>query len=274
MDLVFDSGTITSGGEHVYWELTTAGPDDQRPVVVLSHGLGGSHAVWYLQVPVLGEHFRVITWDSRGFGNSSNHLDDPSAENGGSDICSVLDHLGVDSAHLIGQSMGGWHTSAFAVANPDRVTSLTYADTIGGMYTKALREAVDRVERPDFSSRQSQPLFEHPALWRGTGERDPAHAFLYRALSSFHVPPAKAISVIGWEIDHATIEELAVPVLFVVGTHDGLFPAAAIQESASLIDGASFVEISDAGHSPYFEQPTAWNDAVLRFLLSTEDQTG
>ncbi|MEM9134544.1 MAG: hypothetical protein AAGE88_19500, partial [Actinomycetota bacterium] len=65
MDLQIVSGTAPSGGEDIYWELVHHGPDDDRPVVVLSHGAGGSHAVWYQQVPALGAVHRVLTWDSR-----------------------------------------------------------------------------------------------------------------------------------------------------------------------------------------------------------------
>ena len=59
--------------------------------------------------------------------------------------------------------------------------------------------------------------------------------------------------------------------MFIAGTHDGLFPARALERSAALIPGARFVEITDAGHSPYFEQPDAWNAAVLEFLLSATE---
>jgi pimeloyl-ACP methyl ester carboxylesterase len=55
-------------------------------------------------------------------------------------------------------------------------------------------------------------------------------------------------------------------VLFVVGAEDALFPPAAIFASAAKIPGARVVEIADAGHSPYFEQPEAWNRAVAAFL--------
>jgi pimeloyl-ACP methyl ester carboxylesterase len=269
MELEWQRGTVASGGEDIYWELTSTGPDDDRPAVVLSHGAGGSHAVWYLQVPVLGRHFRVVTWDSRGFGNSTNRNDATSAESGASDIAAVLDHLSIGSSHLVGQSLGGWHTAAFAAAHPDRVTSLTFADTIGGLWTPELRAAMAEFqERGGLAGPARELIGGHPALWSGTAERDPAHAFLYQALGSFHSPPMDRLgATVAYAVEHAAIEALGVPVLFVAGTHDQIFPAHALAGSASLIAGAQFVEIGDAGHSPYFEQPVAWNEAVLAFLL-------
>ena len=76
----------------------------------------------------------------------------------------------------------------------------------------------------------------------------------------------KLADTIGWGVTHERIEALGVPVLFVAGTHDDLFPAALLAESSRLIPAARYVEIPDAGHSPYFEQPAAWNEAVIAFL--------
>ena len=59
---------------------------------------------------------------------------------------------------------------------------------------------------------------------------------------------------------------LRVPTLFVVGSDDALFPPVVIREAAAQVPGARVVEIADAGHSPYFEQPEDWNRAVLGFL--------
>lgn len=270
MALELSKGAVERDGEEIYWELTSTGADDDRPVVVLSHGAGGSHAVWYQQVPVLGRDFRVLCWDSRGFGNSTNRNDAPSAEAAALDLAAVLDGCGVGSAHLVGQSMGGWHISAFAVACPERVLSLTYADTVGGLWTPALREAFAEFSRAGGLGRGGTEIVgQHPALWPGTAERDPAHAFLYQQLGSFHSPPMHKIGItIEWSVPHETIAGLGRPVLFVAGTHDGLFPATLLAESAKLIPGAQYVEIADAGHSPYFEQPEAWNGAVGEFLRS------
>ena len=61
-------GSVATADGSIYYELIGQ-PDDTRPVVVLTHGAGGSHGVWYQQVPLLADRYRVVTWDSRGFGN-------------------------------------------------------------------------------------------------------------------------------------------------------------------------------------------------------------
>lgn len=270
MDLFLKSGRASSDGEDIYWELTSVGDDDDRPVVVLSHGAGGTHAVWYQQVPALGRHFRVLTWDSRGFGNSTNRNDAPSPSAAADDMEAILDGLDVEVAHLVGQSMGGWHVSAFAQRNPERVTSLVYADTVGGLWTPALRTAMAEFTKAGgLAGSGPVPIGSHPALWSGTAERDLPQAFLYEQLGSFHSPPMDKIGdTIGWSIGHDEIAALDRPVLFIAGTHDRIFPADLLAESCALLPGARYIEITDAGHSPYFEQPAAWNDAVLEFLLA------
>ncbi len=269
MDLVLDRGTVASGGEDIYWELASTGADDERPVVVLSHGAGGSHAVWFQQVPHFGLDHRVVTWDSRGFGNSSNRTGALRAEAAADDLAAVLDHLGIERAHLIGQSLGGWHSTAFTMSRPDRVVSLVLADTIGGLWTDELRQAMAAFQqRGGLVGGGPEVIGAHPALWAETRRADPALAFLYQALGSFHTPPMDQLGpTVGWSTSHDDLAGLGIPVLVVAGVHDDLFPSPALRQSAELA-GAQFVEIGDAGHSPYFEQPARWNDAVGAFIRS------
>ena len=133
-----DTGFAVSGDEKIYYESTGSGD-----AVVLSHGAGGSHAIWMHQVPVLAEHYRVITWDQRGWGKSTDVEGlggDPNAAV--EDLRLLLDHLGVDKAHVIGQSMGGWAVAGFTLRYPDRTRSLTLANTYGGLATEAMRESM------------------------------------------------------------------------------------------------------------------------------------
>lgn len=265
--LELSSGSIDSDGESIYWELVQR-PDDDRPVVVLSHGAGGSHAVWYQQIAALGAQFRVLTWDSRGFGNSTNRANSPSAQAAATDLAAVLDDRGIERCHLIGQSLGGWHISGFAQAHPTRVLSMVYADTIGALWTPRLREAFAAFMASGGLTPTGPTLLgNHPALWPGTGERDIAQSFLYRALGSFHSPPMDQLgTTIDWSLPHEEVNALGVPVLFIAGQHDQLFPPELLAESAAQLTNGTFVEIAEAGHSPYFEQPAAWNEAVLAFL--------
>ena len=186
-DLELLTGMLSRDGEEIYWELVRdaeRGSSDERPVVVLSHGAGGSHAVWYQQIPQIGEKYRVVTWDSRGFGNSTNITDQLAPEKAAHDLAAVLDELEISDVHLVGQSMGGWHVSAFLTLFSGRVRSVTYADTVGALWTDDLRSAYQefRASGGLQGTRELPLVGGHLALWAGAADRDTAHAFLYQAL--------------------------------------------------------------------------------------------
>ena len=106
----------------------------------------------------------------------------------------------------------------------------------------------------------------HSALAPGFVERDPAHAFLYQQLNTFHSPPMRAVgrALAGTKVEHAALDALGVPILAITSTDDALFPAALVTESACRLANATIVEIAGAGHSAYFERPDEYNAALLR----------
>lgn len=259
--IAWTSGQLATGGEDVYFEVAGAGDD----VLVLGHGLGGNHAVWFQQVPVLAERYRVVTWDQRGFGMSSNRAGASGPPAAVDDLSALLDHLGVQRAHLAGQSMGGWAVVGFALRSPDRVRSLVLADTTGGIANDAVREALATPQR-----RTVNPgtLGAHRAVDPGF---DPTRAFLYQQLGGFRgeIDEADMIGkLFGTSYPLDDVTQLAMPVLCVVGADDDLIPPAAIHAVAGLLKDARVVEIPGAGHSPYFERPDEWNAAVLDFLAA------
>jgi pimeloyl-ACP methyl ester carboxylesterase len=254
----FTGGHVASSGEEIYMEVAGAGDE----VVVLGHGLGGNHAVWFQQVPVLAERYRVVTWDQRGFGMSSNRAGASGPPVAADDLTAILDHLRIDRAHLVGQSMGGWAVVGFALRAPERVRSLVLADTIGGIMNDAVGAALQpsaRVVEPD-------TVGSHRAVGPAL---DRTSAFLYQQLGGFRGELDEADMIgklFGTRYALDDVAQLAMPVLCVVGADDDLMPPAAIRAVAGLLKDARVVEIPRAGHSPYFEQPDAWNAAVLDFL--------
>lgn len=259
----------TSDGEQIYFEVTGEGPP-----VILSHGLGGNHAIWYQQVADLAFDFQVVTWDQRGFGQSTNRGGKAGPEAFARDLGELMDHLGLERAHLVGQSMGGWTVMGFALDHPERVRTLTLADTIGGIFTPAIREAYDAFIRSVLSG-QGDPahLGNHPALGKQLAEKDLAQAFLYRQISGAGPSPPRGIppQLRTTAFDHEALQGLDLPVLFIVGRNDPIFPVPSIREAANLVPGSRVVEIPESGHSPYFERPEAWNRTYRTFLREVQE---
>lgn len=268
-ELLLESGFVHSGGEQIYYESVGTGT-----AVVLSHGLGGNHVIWYQQVPEFAKSYQVIAWDQRGFGRSTNAQNESSPAVAVEDLKALLDHLDIDRAHLVGQSMGGWAVLGFALKYPDRVRSIVMADTIGGIYTSEIAEQFDAYLRGAATSPPPSklPIAQHPALGKSIGAQDPAQAFLYRQIGGLAPPPPTNMGLLLRQTAYP-IEEvraLARPVLFIVGEHDPIFPPKMIEAAAANVSGALTVQLSGAGHSPYFETPAAWNRTVLDFLSGSD----
>lgn len=262
------TGTVESGGEKIYYEVSG---DDDLPAILLTHGAGGTHVAWYQQVVALVAHgFRVITWDCRGFGNSTFCTGVFGAAASVTDMARVLDATGAASAHLVGQSMGGWWSTAFTVTHPARARSLTLSNTVGALWTPPLRGYVQGW----FESRLSadpaaeQRLGAHAAISPRFVERDPARAFLYQQLNTLHTPPMSVVgrTLIGESVSHQDLDGTGVPVQVITSAEDTLFPPHLVLDSARRLANPAVVEIAEAGHSAYFEQPDRYNDAVLGFL--------
>jgi pimeloyl-ACP methyl ester carboxylesterase len=255
-----ETGFLEHDGERIYWESAGEGP-----ALVLTHGAGGNHAAWFQQIPVFAKTRRVIAWDQRGFGRSTARGGANSPERAARDLAALLDALGVERADLVGQSMGGWAVLGFALAHPERTRSLVLADTPGGIDTKELRAQWADVGPGGFATDE---LGRHPALAADFFERHPERAVLYQQLGGFGEPELAKIlpSLVQTRLGADALTELRCPVLLIVGEQDALFPPAVMRASAGLLPNARLALIPHAGHSPYFEEPEAWNRAVAEFL--------
>jgi pimeloyl-ACP methyl ester carboxylesterase len=259
-----DTGHLERDGERIYYETIGDGPP-----LVLTHGAGGNHAVWFEQVPHFAKSRRVVLWDQRGFGRSTARGGPNTPQRAAGDLAALLDQLAIPRADLVGQSMGGWAVLGLALAQPQRVRSLVLADTPGGIDTPELRASFANLGKGGgFATAE---LGRHPAVAPDFFDRHPARAVLYQQLGGFGEPKLADVlpSLVATRHDAAALEALACPVLLVVGEVDGLFPPGAIAASAKQLPAACrarVVAIPRAGHSPYFEEPAAWNRAVSEFL--------
>lgn len=98
--------------------------------VVLIHGLGANLAFWYLGIAkALARIYHVAMYDLRGHGRSALVRQGYTLTDMGTDLTRLLDHLQLERVHLVGHSFGARVALAYAIANPNRVHTLTVADT-------------------------------------------------------------------------------------------------------------------------------------------------
>lgn len=266
---------VAVNGIELYYEA-----HGQGPVLALAHGAGGNHVSWWQQVPVFAKRYRCITFDHRGFGLSRDGNQGPGPASFVDDLRGLLDHLGIDQALLVGQSMGGMTCLGFALAYPQRVRALVMTNTYAGM-RRAVWLATDEATRT-----QAQALWERrraTLVRRALGlpfvRRHPHLAFLYKEIRLFNEEePDRAsteesvrqLRALERDPEVAASQEalaaMRAPVLFVGGEYDDVMPVALMEVAASLIPTARMVVVPGCGHSVYFEAPETFNRIVLDFF--------
>src|SRR4051794_31304262 len=181
------TGFVERDGERIFYEVVGEG----GLPLVLSHGAGGNHAVWYQQVAPFAADRMVVTWDHRGYGRSTDRADRSGPEVAVGDLLAVLDELGIERADLVGQSMGGWTTVGVALARPGLARSLVLADTLGGFTSDAITAGLARRTGAGLAS--GDVLGSHPALGLEFSARHPERAHLYQSLGQMGSADAAVI---------------------------------------------------------------------------------
>lgn len=117
--------------------------------VVLIHGLAGDHTAWLPQLPMLASKYRVIAFDNRGAGQSTQRDEEITTEQLAQDTLALMDELSVKRAHIIGRSMGGAIAQHMALIAPERVQSLALCasfarlDPLGFRVLTNMREVLE-----------------------------------------------------------------------------------------------------------------------------------
>lgn len=138
---------LDDGTELFYTIDDFTDPWTEPETVVMHHGMAKSHKFWYAWVPIIAPHYRVVRFDMRGMGQSSVPARGYSwsIDNFANDLLGVLDKLGLQKVHLIGETVGGSIAMRFASLHQDRLLSLT-ACTSPVTFDSHHREAADLID--------------------------------------------------------------------------------------------------------------------------------
>ena len=230
--------------------------------IVFCHGAGGNLLSWWQQIPYFAQDFRCVTFSHRGFGHSYDLPDGPGVKAFVDDLTSLLDHLEIESAHLVAQSMGGRTALGFAVENTTRTRSLVLADTTGGMGEPDVEQVL-----ADWRERQDPPReLAFRAVSEGFRTRHPDLANLYVQISRTNPPRPNLAGVLSGGPRGAELSNLKIPTMFVVGEEDEITPPHVIEAAAEHIPGSEVLRVPGCGHSVYFENPDVFNFEVGRFI--------
>jgi len=234
---------------------------------MLSNSLGTTHAMWQPQVEAFKQHFRLVRFDRRGHGGSGAPKGPYTMEGLARDALAVLDGLGLKKVNWCGLSMGGMEGMWLGANAPERFERMVLCNTSAQFPDRKIWDDRLRFARENGLAAMVGANMER---WftKGFREREPktiawiTEMFLTTPLEGY-IGCGEAVR----DMDHrALLPNIKVPTLVIAGRHD---PATTLQAGEYLRDhipGVAFT-VLEAAHISNVEQPVAFSNAVLEFLL-------
>jgi 3-oxoadipate enol-lactonase len=251
------------------------GPED-RPLVVLSHALSVSHAMWRPQLPVLAQHFRVLSYDMRGHGQTDATGEDLTRgytlEQMADDVAELVAKLGHGRFHFVGLSIGSMIGQVLALRHGKMLDRLVLACAgTGKCGPEAQKNWDDRVAAIAKDGVESQ-IEGTLARWLSPEFRKAAPETAQWVADLIRATPAAgyigaALAIRRMDIPGAELETLRLPVLCIAGEKDPGATVAAVSALRDRIQGARLTVIAGGYHLCNVEKPDDFNEAVLGFLL-------
>jgi non-heme chloroperoxidase len=249
--------------------------------VVLVHGWPLSGRSWESQVPALiGAGFRVITYDRRGFGQSSQPWHGYDYDTFTDDFAALMNHLDLRDAVLIGFSMGGGEVVRYVARHgADRVSRIVLASAVppylykgednpdGGVDDDLIDGLVAGIQtdRMAFFDEFLDGFFSAGKTMKVSPQQK-AYALSLLAVAS---PKATVdcVTAFGRTDFRDDLARITVPTLVIHGDSDNIVPLEVSgQRTASAIPGAVLVVLEDGPHGILVSHADEWNAAVLQFL--------
>lgn len=259
--------------------LSVLGAGSGDPVILI-HGLGATKGSFLPTVVALADSFRTIALDLPGFGDSYKPLDAPyHPPFFARAVLDLMDKLGIERAHMIGNSMGGRVALELGMRHPERVRRLALlAPSLAWRRARPWAPLV-RFLRPELGLLQVTPRWAVEALVQRTipgVDNTWVRAGVDEFLRSYLTPRGRfafyaAARQIYLEEPHGAkgfwtrLAGLAPPALFVWGQRDQLVPIGFAAHVRAALPDASHLEL-DCGHVPQLERPLQTHAAIAAFF--------
>lgn len=265
---------VNVDGVDIYFERVGSGD-----VIVLTHGAWSDGRTWSAVVPLLADHYEVVTWDRRGHSRSGGSQAPGSVEQDASDLAAVIEALGVDGVYAVGSSAGGAVVLNLVSLRPDLVAgafvhepgplALVEGDPERGAAIAADKRSIAEVNAMIRSGRHSEAaefFIDEVAVGSGAWAQFPD------AFKQVLVANAETVSDDlrdAWDVasvDPDAVERSGVPVMISCGTVSPVLEMSAARELSSRILSAEMVTLEGAGHTPYRSHPDAYVGAIMEFV--------
>ncbi|MBX9962698.1 MAG: alpha/beta hydrolase [Burkholderiales bacterium] len=270
--------TVESNGVRLYAEST----GDGVPIVFV-HEFAGDYRNWEHQVRFLARRYRCITFNARGYPPSEVPQDPErySQTHAVDDIANVLRHFGVERAHVVGLSMGGYATLNFGLRYPAMARSLVVAGAGHGSDPDKRQQFL--ADCDELANRLLQVGMEegithyaNSPIRRRYREKDPRGFEEFNRQFAEHSALGSALTMRGYQMRRSTIYELepqlrtlTVPTLIVTGDDDEPCLAPALFMKRTIRDSMLWV-VPRTSHPVNLEEPDAFNRMVFDFISAVD----
>jgi pimeloyl-ACP methyl ester carboxylesterase len=263
---------MVSGGSSIDYDVY----GKKGPPLLLIAGLGFGRWCWFKQLPALSRHFRVITFDIRSL-DRLDLLDPKDHIHGVADLAfhpaALLDHLGIERAHVLGTSLGGFVAQELALQRPTLIDGLVLVCTsYGGPHSappswEALKSMLglgatnraDAVRRGLETATSKAYRTEHPEEYEQLLE--------WRIIDAPSQPSYLEQMMAGARFDVSSrVRDIRAPTLVLHGDDDRVVPVANAEALAEAISGATLRVFEDAGHLVFIERAEEVNEEIISFL--------
>jgi pimeloyl-ACP methyl ester carboxylesterase len=265
-------------GVRLYYEETGSG----IPVIFV-HEYAGDHRSWEQQMRHFGQRYRAITYAARGYPPSDVPEDVAkySQVRAADDIAAVLDHLGIDKAHVVGLSMGGFATLHFGFRHAARARSLVVAGCgYGAEPDQRDRFRAEAEAIAEFIATQGIPAFAEKYAYGPTRvqfeNKDKRGFAEFKAQLAEHSALGARNTQLGVQRERPSLYELTeqmrgltVPTLVLTGDEDWpcLAPGILMKH---YIPAAALAVMPNCGHAINIEDPDEFNRLVAGFLAQVD----
>jgi 2-hydroxy-6-oxonona-2,4-dienedioate hydrolase len=269
----FCQGWLDAGG--VRTRYLASGAED-KPALLMLHGTGGHAEAYARNLQAHGNHFRTYAIDLLGHGWTDKpdvRMEIPSYVD---HLVHVLDALGIQRAHLSGESLGGWVAARFAIDYPERIGRLILNTTGGSRADPAVMSRIKEISlrvaaEPtwefvrarlewlmyDKSHVSDDLVATRQAIYSAPGSAEAIRRALI--LQEFEVRVRNLLAPEDWAL-------ICAPTLVLWTDHDPTNPVEEGQRIASMIPDAKFTVMRGCGHWPQWEDPSTFNAIQLAFL--------
>jgi pimeloyl-ACP methyl ester carboxylesterase len=239
-------------------------------VVVLLHGFLGSHKIWDATITNLSKNYRVIAIDLPGHGSSACLGYAHSMELMAKCVKKVLDYLRIKKYVIVGHSMGGYVSLAFADLFPDNITGLclyhstSLADSEEKKKDRLRAIAAVKADRGLYTKNTIKNLFAAKNLKYLKEE------ISFATKIAKETPKKGIIAALHGMKDRENrsliLSLVKYPVMMVIGEHDNVLPCEQLLAQSKLIKNKTVLYLEHDGHFGFLESPLVSNATLRKFL--------